>query len=200
MCDGLLLLVTAAHVEHVRVCCGGSLGELARRQSPLLSEHVQQHCGLCFLATSVASVVACCNRSVSTSLSGVVGRPCGLVSRQWGRYLTSLVSHRCSWSMCTCVVASLVERAIGPGCSMPVGPVSWWPVWARVVPVWACVVPRGRCRVRGPLVRMHCGCGLRIRCEGQPHGRCLVSCSLVRLCRCGSGVSVLPQKNATYRN
>ena len=104
---------------------------LVRRQSPLLSEHVQQHCGLCPLATSVASVVACCNRSVSVSPSSVVGRPCGLVSCQSvGPISDVAVSHHCSWSMCAYVVASR-ERAVAPGCSMPVGPVLWWPVCAR---------------------------------------------------------------------
>ena len=92
-----------------------------------------------------------------------------------------IVSHRCSLSMCTCAVAALVERArVGPGCSMPVGPV----VVARV---GSCCARVGLCRasvadaVRGPLARMHCGCVfVRIRCEGQPQGRCLSRVSCVR--------------------
>ena len=40
---------------------------------------------------------------------------------------------------------------------------------------------RGRCYSRGPLARMHCGCVfVRIRCEGQPQGRCLSRVSCVR--------------------
>jgi hypothetical protein len=65
LCAGFLLLVTAALVEHVRVCCRGSLGRA---------------------------------RAASVTAARV--------------------------SMCTRAVAALVERArVGPGCSMPVGPV-----------------------------------------------------------------------------
>jgi hypothetical protein len=197
MYDGLLRLVTAAHAEYVRVCCG-SLGGLARRQSPLLGEHVQQHCG-CALGHHCCT--CCCMLQLLRARVAIECRwPPVWSCVAPGRPIPGVaVSHRCSWSTCTYVVASLVERVVAPvlyaGRARVVVA-----LWARLVPVWACVVPRGRCRIRGPLARMHCGCGLRIRCEGQPQGRCLVSCSPVRLCRCGSGLSVLPQKKACYRN
>ena len=167
------VLVTAALVEHVRVCCRGSLGR-ARA------------------ASVTAARVSMCTRAVALSLSAralVPDARCRLdllwspvwarVGVRWtsvalaGGPSAGIVSHRCSLSMCTCAVAALVERArVGPGCSMPVGPV----VVARV---GSCCARVGLCRasvadaVRGPLARMHCGCVfVRIRCEGQPQGRC----------------------------
>lgn len=139
MCDGLLLLVTAAHVEYVRVCCGGSLGGPARRQSPLLGEHVQQRCGLCPVATSVAIVVACCNRSVSSSPPSVVRSLCWLVSRQWGRYRMSL-SVTAARGACARTLSRLSLSAPWPR--------MLYAGWARVV-----VARLGSCRARVGLCR-----------------------------------------------
>jgi hypothetical protein len=56
-----------------------------------------------------------------------------------------------------------------------------------VARVGSCCARVGLCRasvadvIRGPLARMHCGCVfVRIRCEGQPQGRCLSRVSCVR--------------------
>ena len=72
-------------------------------------------------------------------------------------------------------------------------------VIARVTRMCVCIVAWQY--VRMSVVRQRachvCVCDVCVTDrEGQPQGRCLVSCSLVRLCRCGSGVSVLPHKKA----
>jgi hypothetical protein len=107
LCAGFLLLVTAALVEHVRVCCRGSLGRA--RAASVTAARVSMCSAnvvgaLLVTAALVEHVRVCCRGSLGRARAA------------------SVTAARVS--MCTRAVAALVERArVGPGCSMPVGPV-----------------------------------------------------------------------------
>ena len=149
LCAGFLLLVTAALVEHVRVCCRGSLGGAraasvtAARVSmcsanvvgallvtAALIEHVRVCCrgslGRARAASVTAARVSMCSADVVGALLVTAAlvehvRVCCRGSLSGAR-AASVTAARVS--MCTRAVAALVERArVGPGCSMPVGPV-----------------------------------------------------------------------------
>ena len=115
--------------------------ELARRQSPPLSEHVRQRCGFCLLATGVRCC-ACRTRHVAIEVVGahVGSRRAGGADARCRCQPPLLVEH-----VHVCCRVSL-RAQLAPDALCRLGPV----MVARV----------GSCRARGPCGLVPCPCML----------------------------------------